>query len=142
MWQQFILKQNSMEELKLSIVRWPSTKKSTSGIMYIDGKFFCFTLEDVEREVKIMHETCIPKGIYKVVLTMSNRFKKILPLVCDVPNFEGIRIHAGNTDKSTSGCILVGKVKDTDFIGKSMEAKEELMKILTAHKGIITLEIK
>jgi len=131
-----------MEELKLSIVRWPSTKKSTSGIMYIDGKFFCFTLEDVEREVKIMHETCIPKGIYKVVLTMSNRFKKILPLVCDVPNFEGIRIHAGNTDKSTSGCILVGKVKDTDFIGKSMEAKEELMKILTAHKGIITLEIK
>jgi len=134
-----------MKELKITLVRWPSTAKSTSGMLYIDGKFFCFTLEDIEREVKIMHETCIPKGIYKVVLTMSNRFKKILPLLLNVENFEGIRIHAGNTDKNTSGCILVGLTRTTDFIGKSMEAKTALMDILTSHTakgGTVIIEIK
>lgn len=132
-------------ELKLTLVRWPSTAKSTSGLLYVDGKFFCYTLEDTEREVKIMHETCIPKGVYMVILSMSNRFKKILPLLLDVPNFEGIRIHAGNTDKDTSGCILVGLTRTTDFIGKSMEAKTALMEILTAHTakgGTVTIEIK
>lgn len=134
-----------MNELKLTLVRWPSTAKSTSGMLYINGKFFCFTLEDIEREVKIMHETCIPKGIYKVVLSMSNRFKKILPLLLNVENFEGVRIHAGNTDKNTSGCILVGLTRTTDFIGKSMEAKTALMDILTAHTakgGTVIIEIK
>jgi hypothetical protein len=63
------------------------------GKLYIDGAYFCDTLEDIPREIKKLHETCIPVGTYKVILNMSNRFQKIMPLLLDVPNFEGIRIH-------------------------------------------------
>ena len=83
-------------------------EKSIIGEMTVDGIFECFTLEDVERPVKIKGETAIPKGTYKVIINESNRFKRQLPLLLNVPGFEGVRIHAGNTDKDTEGCILVG----------------------------------
>ena len=133
-----------MNNLDLVLVRDIKTNKSTIGKLYINGKLQCFTLEDVERPVKIMHETCIPKGTYKVILNVSNRFKKIMPLLLGVDGFEGIRIHSGNTDKHTSGCILVGQTYGIDFIGKSREAFEELMEILEAQieaKGTISIKI-
>lgn len=86
----------------------------TIGKMYIDGKFECFTLEDKYRgqlekkEDKIPGATAIPKGVYKLIVDFSNRFKKQMPHILNVPKFEGIRIHSGNTDKDTEGCILVG----------------------------------
>lgn len=58
---------------------------------------------------KIAHETAIPYGRYRVSITMSNRFKKMLPLVHDVPGFTGVRLHGGNTAEDTSGCILLGE---------------------------------
>lgn len=90
--------------------------------MLIDGEFQCFTLEDVEREYKIAGETAIPVGSYPVDVTYSPRFKHLMPLILDVPNFSGVRIHWGNTPDDTEGCILVGKTRGTDFIGKSREA--------------------
>ena len=83
----------------------------TIGDLYVDGVFFCNTLEDKVRIIddnndgkysteelstKIKHQTAIPAGYYNVILTMSNRFKKILPLLVNVPGFDGIRIHPGN----------------------------------------------
>ena len=133
-----------MNNLELVLVRDIKTNKSTIGKLYISGKLQCFTLEDIERPVKIMHETCIPKGTYKVILNVSNRFKKLMPLLLGVDGFEGIRIHAGNTDKHTSGCILVGQTFGIDFIGKSREAFEELMEMLEAQieaKGTISIKI-
>jgi len=88
----------------------------TIGQLYIDGDFFCFTLEDVVREVegvpvekwKIKHETAIPMGEYDIKLVHSPKFGKDSPWLQNVPGFTEILIHAGVTHKDTSGCILVG----------------------------------
>lgn len=68
-------------------------------------------MEDTVREKKIAGKTAIPEGTYQVIVNRSPKFKRDLPLLLDVPNFEGIRIHRGNTVKDTSGCILVGENK-------------------------------
>ena len=83
----------------------------TIGKLYIDGQYFCDTLEDTVREKKIAGKTDIPEGTYQVIVNRSPKFKRDLPLLLDVPNFEGFRIHRGNTVKDTSGCILVGENK-------------------------------
>jgi hypothetical protein len=106
----------------IKIKRLHKTDSSTIGELTIDGKFECYTLEDKEREVKIKCETAIPKGTYKVIINQSNRFKKLLPLLLNVPNFEGVRIHPGNTNHDTEGCILVGRTRSKDFIGQSRKA--------------------
>jgi hypothetical protein len=82
----------------------------TIGKLSIDGEYFCDTLEDTVRDpgVKIQDQTAIPYGTYKVILDFSIRFQRIMPHILDVPGFEGIRIHSGNTDKDTDGCILLG----------------------------------
>lgn len=104
----------------------------TIGHLYIDGKYFCDTLEDKNRdinkngkfdngEIKIYGETCIPFGIYEVKITWSERFKKYMPQVMNVPEFTGIRIHSGNTKEDSLGCILLGynKIK-----GKVINSRE------------------
>lgn len=92
----------------------------TMGILRINGKFECYTLEDIVRKEKIKGDTAIPVGVYNVAWTMSNRFKVMMPLVEKVPGFEGIRIHAGNTTADTEGCILVG-------LGRSLDTKTVTM---------------
>jgi hypothetical protein len=114
----------------LNLKRNIKTDNSTIGSLTIEDKFICYTLEDVERDKKIPNETCIPTGTYQIVITDSIRFKRKLPLLLNVPNFEGIRIHAGNTKKDTSGCILPGLTLDKDFVGKSKPAFEILYKII------------
>jgi hypothetical protein len=105
--------------MKIELLRDKSTGKATTGRLLIDGVFQCWTLEDVVRPSKIAHETAIPAGTYKVVITESNRFKRRLPLLVDVPGFDGIRIHPGNSADDTDGCILVGTSKTVDWISGS-----------------------
>src|SRR5262245_59056606 len=101
--------------MEMVLQRDDPTTERTIGHLFIDGQYQCFTLEDEIRDgPKVMHETAIPVGRYRVVITRSQRFERMLPLLLDVPNFEGIRIHAGNTDKDTSGCILVGMSRSHD----------------------------
>jgi hypothetical protein len=98
--------------MKLKLKRTECGKKATLGAISINDKHECFCIEDMDRQLeinpdaKVMHETCIPRGTYQVIITYSNRFKRELPLLVDVPGFEGIRIHPGNTDADSSGCIL------------------------------------
>ena len=126
--------------MKLLLKRLHRTESSTIGELYVDGVFECYTLEDIEREVKIKSETAISKGTYKVIVTMSNRFKRLLPLLMNVPDFQGVRIHAGNTNHDTEGCILVGQTRSKDFIGKSRKAFDNLFKKMQKAKSI-TIEI-
>jgi len=125
----------------ITIKRLHKTEASTIGELLVDGVFECFTLEDTEREVKIKGETAIKEGKYKVIINKSNRFKRLLPLLLNVPEFEGVRIHSGNTNHDTEGCILVGQTKSKNFIGKSRKAFNALFKKMQVAKEI-TLIIK
>jgi len=94
--------------MKLHLKRTFLSDKYTIGRLTIDDVYFCDTLEDVERDIKIPKETCIPRGTYKVVMDFSTRFQEVMPHLLDVKNFTGVRIHAGNTAADTEGCILLG----------------------------------
>ena len=101
--------------MKLKLVRKLLNEHFTIGELYIDDKFECFTMEDKDRQleaggIKIPAYTAVPLGTYRVIVNMSNRFRKLMPLLISVPGFEGVRIHPGNTAKDTEGCILVGQV--------------------------------
>lgn len=112
--------------MKLLLKRSPSTAKSTAGTLLVDDAFECRTLEDVVRPVKIHGETAIPAGRYHVIVNQSQRFKRLLPLLLDVPGFDGVRIHPGNTANDTEGCILVGDSPGKDFLGNSRIAFDRL----------------
>lgn len=106
--------------MELRLQRDPSDAVATVGRLFVDGAFECFTLEDVVRlGPKVPGRTAIPAGRYRVDLTFSPHFQRILPLVVDVPGFDGIRIHAGNTAADTEGCILVGQGRAMDSITSS-----------------------
>lgn len=122
--------------MKIEIKRLHKTKLSTIGELTIEGVFECYTLEDTERDVKIKGETAIPKGTYKVIINESNRFKRLLPLLIDVPNFEGVRIHSGNSNHDTEGCILVGQTRGDNYIGQSRKAFDKLFKKMQKAKDI------
>ena len=115
----------------------------TIGKMYINNVFICDTLEDVVRHdgAKVYGQTAIQKGNYTVRMTMSNRFKKVLPLIENVPNFEGIRIHGGNTDADTHGCILVGTNSEVGKLTKSQIALKKVMTLLNSAIEPITISI-
>lgn len=129
--------------MDLKLVRKIFTEQSTVGELFVDGKFECFTLEDKVRPVKIHGETAIPEGIYEVIINFSPRFKKQLPRLLNVPNFEGILIHPGNSAVNTDGCILVGTTKSKDFIGNSRVAFKALFDKLVAgsKKAKIHIEV-
>lgn len=103
----------------LELKRKIFTDDSTIGELSIDGEFVCFTLEDKVRDTKIQNVTAIPYGKYEVIINFSNRFQKYMPLLLDVPNYAGVRIHPGNKSTDTEGCILVGSSKSLNFIGSS-----------------------
>lgn len=107
--------------MRLTLKRIANKKDYCIGKLYINGKYFCDTLEDVDRglddsmteeeirELKIKGQTAIPVGIYTVLMTYSPKYQKIMPLINNVKGYSGIRIHSGNSAKDTEGCLLVGK---------------------------------
>ena len=125
----------------IEILRGKSSLKSTIGKLYIDGVFECYTLEDVQREIKVHGCTAIPLGSYKTIITLSNRFKRELPLLVDVKGFEGVRIHAGNVAEDTEGCVLVGDTFGVDRVGFSRVAFARLFAKMQAEKEI-TINIR
>ena len=112
-----------MKEFKLK--RTTYTENSTIGELTLDGKLICYTLEDKVRAksaVKVYGKTAIPAGRYQVITDFSNAFKAIMPHVLNVPGFEGIRIHVGNRESDSLGCVLVGLKKGVDSIFESKQA--------------------
>ena len=127
--------------------------KYTIGKLYIDGEWFCDTIEDVVRSLpkdcshtpkgrkceckeKVYGETAIPAGTYKVILSYSNRFKRILPELLNVPHFLGIRIHRGNTEQDSAGCIILGENKVKGKVINSTPYEIKLVKLLENQKNI------
>lgn len=108
--------------MELRVKRIQFSEESTIGELSVDGQFECYTLEDKVRPVKVKGRTAIPPGRYEVIINFSQRFQRQLPLLLNVPNFEGVRIHPGNTAANTEGCILVGDTKSENFIGQSRVA--------------------
>jgi hypothetical protein len=132
--------------MKLVLERKYLKDTYTIGNLLINGEFFCNVLEDKVRVpfVKIPKETAIPYGTYKVTITYSNKFQREMPLLNDVPQYEGIRIHSGNTELDTEGCLLVGENKVKGEVINSKITFDKLYPILkeTFNKGEeITIEI-
>lgn len=114
----------------LTLVRKIFTEESTIGHLSVNGEFECYTLEDRVRAKKVHGKTAIPMGHYEVLITHSKRFNRQMPLLLNVPNYAGVRIHPGNTAAHTEGCILVGKQKGSNHIGGSRLAYRALFRKL------------
>ena len=113
----------------VKLERLISTSEFTLGKFDFQGIRY-YTCEDAIRLKKIPKITCIPEGKYQVVITFSNRFKRKMPLLLDVPNFTGIRIHSGNYANDTEGCILIGHRLLTNGVADSREAYDEFFRHL------------
>ena len=133
--------------MKLEVLRFNSDKDSTSGALFsvVEGvkTFLCYTLEDEYRDTKVYSETRIPAGIYNIEFRneggfnnkYSKRFSDIhvgMLHITNVPGFEYILIHCGNTDEHTAGCLVVGDSQENNslvkdgFIGKSSQAYKRI----------------
>ena len=124
--------------MKLKLKRIYRGNTYTIGRLYIDNEYFCDTLEDKDRgltsymseeeikSLKVYSETAIPTGTYKIEVTFSRRFKKKMPVLIGVKGFSGIRIHSGNDETHTSGCILCGFNKEK---GKVVNSKVVTSKV-------------
>ena len=137
--------------MKLTLKRIAKRPTYTIGNLYIDGEFLCNTLEDTDRglrqdmplseikRIKVANETAIPIGTYKVIVNQSPRFGRLLPRLLDVPGFDGILIHRGNSDKDTSGCVLVGENK---AVGKVINSTPYELKLVEMLKNeMVTIEV-
>lgn len=127
--------------MKIKVDRIYKGESYTIGKMYLNGEYFCDTLEDAIRPVKIPNETAIPAGTYKVEVTYSPRFKRNLPLLVDVPNYTGIRIHEGSNKDHTSGCILVGFNTSKGKLTDSRKTSDQLTEKLKSLSEPIEIEI-
>lgn len=138
--------------MNLTLKRTYKGDQYTIGHLYVNNQFFCDTIEDVYRGTtqdmpftktgdntgywtdsngnkiqKVYGETAIPSGTYDVEITYSNKFKKHLPEVKSVNGYQGIRIHSGNTQKDSLGCIIVGENKVKGQVINSRNTMTKLM---------------
>lgn len=134
--------------MKLRVERLWKKDTYTIGRLYVDDKYFCNTLEDTVRDLskekKIPGKTAIPYGEYKVVFNWSPKFGRNLPRLLNVPAFEGILIHPGNTANDSAGCILVGKNTEVGRLTESRYTSDKLNVMIedAQRKGeSITIEI-
>ena len=127
--------------MKLTLQRYMFTNDYTMGLLFIDGLFFCDTIEDKFRgndlsKTKVYGETCIPYGVYDVKITWSPKNKKYMPQIMNVPYFEGIRIESGNTAKDSLGCVIVGIKSKNGEVLDSRKTYNALLKRLETAKYI------
>lgn len=141
--------------MKLTLKRIALRSTYTIGRLYVDGNYFCDTLEDTVRDLnkngkfdngekKVYGKTAIPYGTYEIKWTYSPRFKKYTPQLMNVPQFEGIRIHSGNSSDHTEGCLLLGENKKVGMVLNSRATIAKFYPIIkkACAKGKVTIEIK
>lgn len=141
--------------MKLTLKRIALRSTYTIGRLYVDGNYFCDTLEDAVRDLnkngkfdngekKVYGKTAIPYGTYEIKWTYSPRFKKYTPQLMNVPSFEGIRIHSGNSSTDTEGCLLLGENKKVGMVLNSRATINKFYPLIkkACSKGKVTIEIK
>lgn len=141
--------------MKLTLKRIALRSTYTIGRLYVDGNYFCDTLEDTVRDLnkngkfdngekKVYGKTAIPYGTYEIKWTYSPRFKKYTPQLMNVPSFEGIRIHAGNSSQNTQGCLLLGQNKKVGMVLNSRATINKFYPMIkeACSNGKVTIEIK
>lgn len=132
--------------MNLTLKRLNLTPNYTEGELYVNGVYFCKTLEDTNRDLnkngqfdnnekKVYGETCIPYGKYKVILSYSPKFKRELPEILEVPDFQGIRIHRGNKISDTLGCILCGEKVKNGYLSNSTPYEIKLVELFKQAKS-------
>ena len=115
--------------MDIKLIRDTFAEDYTLGEVRIGGTRFCYSVEDKVRETnetKVFGKTAIPYGTYEVQMTMSNRFKVLMPLLVGVPGFEGVRIHSGNTSADTEGCLILGYQRTANGVAESRLACAEM----------------
>lgn len=134
--------------MKLKLVRKYRKETYTIGKLYVDGVYLCDTIEDRDRGLddsmsladimvkKRYGETAIPYGVYKVEITYSPKYKRLMPEIKNVKGFSGIRIHSGNTAKDTLGCLIVGKNTQVGMVTESRKTYNKLFALLKDAKDI------
>lgn len=124
--------------MELKLTSEPSAHGCTISVLTVDDEIFCYTLEDVVREVvgqpvaswKVQNETAIPAGRYHVELRQSPHFGCLVPHLLDVPGYTDVLIHWGNKSADTHGCLLVGRKRTDDAVLESRLAFDDLMQRL------------
>jgi hypothetical protein len=132
--------------MRLKLERIFKGDNYTIGKLYIDGVYFCDTLEDKVRELndisdKVYGKTAIPEGLFDVILSYSPSFRRVLPELLNVPYFKYIRIHSGNKAEDSNGCILVGENKVKGKVINSRITENKLMDILEDNQTNLKIEI-
>lgn len=115
--------------MNLSVRRVQRTEKSTAGQLWKAGKFYCFTLEPPTRSDDVKPRA-IPAGTYDITIRWSPKFNRLMPHIENVPGFSEIMIHWGNFPQDTEGCLLVGMLHSSDFVGRSRMAFDPLFMAL------------
>lgn len=136
--------------MKLSLKRDVFAEKFTLGSLLVDGRHLGFTCEDTDRRLenegeKVKGQTAIPRGSYKVILSYSHRFQKVMPEILNVPGFTGVRIHGGNTHENTEGCPLLGIQRTQDGVAKCKEVNDRLIQMIQEAEDVgesVTLEVE
>lgn len=135
--------------MKLTLIRIANRPTYCIGKLYIDGEYFCDVIEDTDRGLdnsmsveeilkkKIKGETAIPTGVYKIEITYSPKYKRMMPLLIGVKGYSGIRIHSGNTSKDTEGCLLVGRNTKVGMVTESRITYQKLFARLQKAKDIV-----
>ena len=135
--------------MEILVKRLYKKSEYTIGKMFIDGVYFCDTVEDTDRGLtsemtyeeiarrKVYGKTAIPTGRYDVAISYSPKFKKNLPLLLSVKGYSGIRIHNGKDANSSLGCIIVGENKIKGGVINSRQTMERLMYRLRNEKNIV-----
>jgi hypothetical protein len=143
--------------MKLELKRIFRGPEYTIGKLYIDGAYFCDTLEDPDRdlnrdgkfdngEVKVPGNTCVPNGTYDIEFKYSPTFspkinKRYMPYLKDVPSFEAVMMHWGNTAEDTRGCILVGQNKVKGKVLNSIYTFKKLLNKISRHIEGVSISI-
>lgn len=123
--------------MTLTLLRQHKTEYYTEGELFHGEKKLCDTLEDKVRVIRNLQDkvtgyTAIPNGTYNVTWTYSQKFRRNLPLIEQVPWFRGIRIHAGNTAEDTAGCVLVGKKDGAGRLTMSKVTSERINLLISS----------